>query len=154
MNESQFLVLLLILVLLAILIYTQVKSEKKKLIILNSNNQSIEVYAEIANNSVTKAKGLMGRTSLGENEGMLFIFDKPGKYGFWMFNTSIPLDAVYFDENGTVVDILSLKSCGLLNCKNYYPEANFKYVLEVNSGFAKKNRIVIGKSHLKLNEPI
>lgn len=150
MKEIIILFLILILVLLVVsLVFA--KGDRKKISIINSENKTIYLDIEVANNSATKAKGLMGRTSLGENKGMLFIFDKPGKYGFWMLNTSISLDAIHFDENGTVVDIVSMEPCGLINCKNYYPKNNSKYVLEVNSGFAKKNKIIIGKGNLILD---
>ncbi|MCI0559378.1 MAG: DUF192 domain-containing protein, partial [Nitrososphaera sp.] len=120
--------------------------------LINSEGNEIAVYAEIANNTVTRAKGLMGRTSLAENEGMLFIFDKPAYYGFWMLNTTIPLDAIHIAENGTVVDVIKMQPCGLnvTKCPTYPPREKSKYVLEVNQGFSEKNKITIGKSRMMI----
>jgi len=138
------------LLIVLVIYFVTAKGERKKIVLINSENREITVYAEIADNLATRAKGLMGRDFLPENEGMLFVFDKSGRYGFWMFNTTIPLDAIHVAENGTVVDVISMEPCGLnaTRCKLYPPRAPAKYVLEVNKGFAAKNRIEIGKSKL------
>jgi hypothetical protein len=85
---------------------------------------------------------------------MLFIMDKPALHGFWMFNTTIPLDAIHIAENGTVVDIIGMEPCGLniTNCPTYYPKEKSMYILEVNKDFAEKNKIVVGKSKLLVEE--
>jgi hypothetical protein len=147
--EIAVIVAAVILVLL-IVYFATAKGEKKKLILINSDGKEVAVYAEIANSTATRAKGLMGRSSLAENDGMLFVFSKPNYYGFWMLNTSIPLDAVHFSENGTVVDVIQMKPCGfnITNCPNYVPREKSLYVLEVNQGFAQKNKIIIGKSRI------
>ncbi len=126
------------------------KGERKRLTITNADGEKIIVDAEIANSSATKAKGLMGRESLGENEGMLFVFGRSGIYPFWMLNTTIPLDAIHIAESGMVVDILEMEPCGLnvTKCRLYTPKAQAKYVLEVNRGFSKKNSIIAGNSSL------
>jgi uncharacterized membrane protein (UPF0127 family) len=100
----------------------------------------------VAGNPITRMKGLMGRDSLGADEGMLFIFDTPGMYAFWMLNTTIPLDAIFIAQNGSVVDIIQMAPCGInpLNCPQYAPKAPALYVLEVNQGFAASHGIVIG----------
>ncbi len=122
------------------------------LAITNPDASFVYVDAEIADNMVTRAKGLMGRKSLGENQGMLFVFDSTGLYPFWMLNTSISLDAIFIAENGTVVDIIQMEPCGLnpTSCPRYIPKADSRYVLEVNKGFAERHGIAIGKSRLKL----
>ncbi|MFH0884192.1 MAG: DUF192 domain-containing protein [Candidatus Micrarchaeota archaeon] len=124
------------------------KGEKRRITLVNSQGQKLDIDAEIANESATMAKGLMGRKSLGENEGMLFVFPKSGIYPFWMVNTTIPLDAIHIAENGTVVDILEMEPCGLniTKCRLYTPKAPAKYVLEVNKGYSKKNKIINGNS--------
>ncbi|MCI0503834.1 DUF192 domain-containing protein [Candidatus Micrarchaeota archaeon] len=129
------------------------KGEKKRIAIINADGSKVYVDAEIANESATMAKGLMGRRSLGENEGMLFVFKQSGIYSFWMLNTTIPLDAIHFADNGTVADIIEMEPCGLniVKCRLYPPKAQAKYVLEVNQGFSEKNRIVIGTSRLDLS---
>ena len=144
--------ILIFLILLLITYFILVRGERKKISILNSDGSKISLDVEFANSTATSLKGLMGRSSLDENSGMLFIFDRPGTYGFWMLNTTIPLEAIHFNENFTVVDIVEMKPCGLnvIACKTYYPKEFSLYVLEVNSGFSKKHGVEIGKSRLKL----
>ncbi len=132
--------------------FVAAKGEKKRIVLVNSEGSRVAVEVEVANDSATRAKGLMGRDSLGESEGMLFIFGKPAAYSFWMFNTTIPLDAIFFSEDGRVADVIRMEPCGLnmLRCRTYVPRAKAKYVLEVNSGFSERNRIAIGNSSLVL----
>ena len=138
---------IIFLVFLAYVIFT--KPERKK-ITLSNPNFSLDV--EIANSMPIRLKGLMGRKSLGENEGMLFVFNRSDRYGFWMFNTTIPLEAIHINENFTVVDIVDMKPCGLnlIKCKTYTPKEPSMYVLEVNSGFSKRHGVQINKTKLEL----
>lgn len=63
---------------------------------------------QLALSSEEKRKGLMHRTSLGPNQGMLFLFEQAEKRGFWMKNTSIPLDLGYFDASGQLKEVKKL----------------------------------------------
>ncbi len=126
-------------------------SSGKKVKITNSEDKEIEVDAEIADDFFSRMRGLMGRKSLGNTEGMLFVFEKSEIHSFWMFNTKIPLDAIFCDEYGKVVDIITMGPCKSpigLNCPNYRPKTPAKYVLEVNAGFASKRKISINSSFL------
>ena len=95
--------------------------------------------AEIADTPKKHTQGLMNRKSLDQNSGMLFIFDTEAKYKFWMKNTLIPLDIIWLDKNKRVVFIKhNAESCETNPCKTFGPSKNAKYVLEINSGLAKK----------------
>ena len=92
-------------------------------------------YVEIAITPEQQARGLMFRTSLEEDEGMLFIFQEEGIYPFWMKNTLIPLDIIWMDSNRIVVFIgKDEQPCGPEECTSINPEVPAKYVLEVNAG--------------------
>jgi hypothetical protein len=87
-----------------------------------------------------KASGLMNRDFLPEENGMIFIFEDSQKRGFWMKNTLIPLDMIFLDSNGMVVDInQDAQPCTLESeCIPYISAAPAKYVIEINAGLAEK----------------
>ena len=87
-----------------------------------------EYTVEIAKTEEERAKGLQNRKSLGDSEGMLFVFDKPQTVGFWMDKTEIPLDIIFIDEDEEVISVYKGKPFS----KEIVEEDNVKYVLEVN----------------------
>ena len=93
-----------------------------------------ELRVEIADSPEQWAVGLMNRSSLGEREGMLFVFGSEAERGFWMKNVRFSLDLIYFDQNLTVVGYREgLPPCSGLVCPVYGgPRA--AYVLEVRAG--------------------
>lgn len=153
MKNYEIAALVAIFILLILIFYlATAKGERKRITLMNADGSSIPVDVEIANNTATRTKGLMGRQSLPENEGMLFVFDQPGIYPFWMLNTTIPLEAIHISEDGKVADIVEMGPCGLniTNCRTYPPKAAAKYVLEVNQNFSTRHGVEIGKSRLLL----
>lgn len=102
-----------------------------------SNNDSIikNVEIEIATDSNERAIGLMNRSSMKENRGMLFIFDQENNSGFWMKDTRIPLDIIFVGADSTVINVQNAKA---YDRHSYEPAAPYRYVLEVNGGMAEK----------------
>ncbi len=97
---------------------------------------------ELARTQTEQEKGLMYRSSLSENSGMLFMFPKSDLYNFWMKNTLIPLDMIRIDEQLRVVRIITAPACLADPCPAFKPEIGAKYVLEVNAWIAIKYWIV------------
>ena len=103
------------------------------------------VALEVARTEPERSRGLMHRTSLPERAGMIFLFDRPGVYPFWMKNTLIPLDIFWTDTSGTVVWIAeSVPPCQADPCPEYPPKAVASYVIETNAGFAKRHGVKVG----------
>jgi uncharacterized protein len=94
---------------------------------------------EIADNPLSRAQGLMHRDFLPADSGMLFIFQKPGTYTFWMKNTLIPLDIIWLNKEFEVIFInKNTPPCTANPCPSYGPREPASYVLELNSGEADK----------------
>lgn len=87
-----------------------------------------EYNVEVARTEEEKIKGLQEKKSLGENEGMLFIYDEPQELAFWMKDTAIPLDIVFIDEDGEVISVQQ----GQPYDETLLEEDGVMYVLEVN----------------------
>jgi uncharacterized membrane protein (UPF0127 family) len=101
-------------------------------IIDTSDGKSLSVKVEVARTPEARSRGLMFRTRLPPEEGMLFDFEKNSRHPFWMKNTLIPLDMIFIDEDGTIVGIV----------ENAEPKTTAprdggrsRYVLEVNGGY-------------------
>jgi uncharacterized membrane protein (UPF0127 family) len=118
-------------------------------------NQSLEAGQVCTNNvcfsveiPVTQYQmeyGLMNRSHLDSNKGMLFIFEKEGNYSFWMKNTLIPLDIIWINSSQNVVYIKkNAQPCTPDYCPSIVPRKNAKYVLEINGGLSDKYEIKVG----------
>ena len=91
--------------------------------------------------------GLMFRPSLPENRGMLFLFDQPRLPAFWMKNTLIPLDLVFLDGTGAVVDVIAdVQPCAADPCPNYPPSSPALAVLEIGAGVAAAHGLEVGST--------
>lgn len=103
----------------------------------------INVTMAIASTDEQRIRGLSGIEKMNENEGMLFLFDKPSKQGFWMNKMNFPIDIIWLDSNNKVVHIeKQLEPCKLfLACPVYNPEVDSLYVIELRSGFADDHSI-------------
>ncbi len=102
------------------------------------------VNVEIADEPQEWRTGLMGRTSLPENSGMLFVFPDEQPRSFWMKNTLIPLDMIFISSNLSIIDIATMQPCKADPCPSYRSKAPAMYVLEVNAGYARSGNIILG----------
>lgn len=97
----------------------------------------VDVKVDLALTALEQTRGLAGRTEFPEKSGMLFVFDRPGEYYFWMQGMNFPIDIIWIGEGMQVIYIK--KNAGLENpLQTYGPKQNSKYVLEVVSGFSDK----------------
>ena len=108
----------------------------------------VQVQAEVAKTPSEEAQGLMFRTVLAQDAGMLFVFDQDQVLSFWMMNTSIPLDGIFISSKLQVVSVAeNLKPCPPDSCVDpvfFGSIAPAMYALEVNAGFSGKNDIKVG----------
>ena len=102
---------------------------------LNGHSYTIEIAADDA----SRAHGLMDRTEMAADHGMLFVFDDDAMRAFWMKNTKIPLDMLFFDADRRLVSVQhDVPPCEADPCPAYSSGAPARYVLELNAGQARK----------------
>lgn len=106
------------------------------------NARTIDI--EIARSAYEHSKGLMDRTSLPHNHGMLFIFEDMQPRSFWMRNTRISLDIIYVDDQKKVVSIQ--KNATPMSEESLPSTGPAQYVVEVNAGFTDLYDIKPGDS--------
>lgn len=121
-----------------------------------TGSSTVSVSLELAQAPQDRRKGLMGRESLAPSSGMLFQYQEQQSpdHGFWMYQTLIPLDIAYLDENGVIGNIRHMEPCDSSNgarCPSYPAEVEFVSAAEMNLGFFEANGIGIG-DRLKLGK--
>lgn len=114
--------------------------------------------AEIARDDPTRMRGLMFREALGDDQAMLFVFEQEQPLAFWMKNTHIPLDILYFDAAGTLVSLQrNVPPCRVARCPAYPSERAARFVVEVVAGTSTRLGIRKGAqlcwSHPTLDPP-
>jgi len=161
MRTAIFTVFIILLLTVGFYYYKVIMFGERNLSTINTNSRDelrvievggVKINVEIADTKEKREVGLMNRTELCENCGMLFVFDEEGVYNFWNMNTYIPLDVIYISENMEVVEVKNLPKyiCHLIEtdtvCEptNTNPTKKAKFVLEVNAGFVKKYDIKVG----------
>lgn len=117
----------------------------KKLPTTNVEVGGVKVKAEVVKSQAEIQKGLSGRESLGEGKGMLFAFEDPGRYSFWMKNMKFPLDFIWILDNKVVdLDLNVPIATNGQKPSEYMPLSEVNYVLEVNAGFIESHGIKPG----------
>jgi uncharacterized membrane protein (UPF0127 family) len=101
-----------------------------------------DVLVELALDDPARFRGLMYRTELADERGMLFIFPKADFLHFYMKNTLIPLDIVFLEPDGTVINVThGTPGVEVPTCDSLRPA---RMVLELNAGWAEKHGLKAG----------
>lgn len=101
--------------------------------IVNLQLGTSTIRAEIADTDKKRQQGLSGRKYLAKDQGMLFVFDRPDYYGFWMKEMNFPIDLIWLNQDWKVVGInKDLRPDSYPQV--FYPPSEVLYVLEINSG--------------------
>lgn len=96
----------------------------------------------LADTPEKRARGLMYRTFLAPQEGMLFVFDREDIYPFWMKDTLISLDMIWISKDQKIVDIAT--ETLPMSTRSIIPTAKARYVLEVTAGTTKRLGMKVG----------
>lgn len=106
--------------------------------------KEILVKVDLASSFEEQTRGLSGRKELKENEGMLFIFQKPNKSYFWMKDMNFSIDIIWININKEIVSFKKNADPNLFP-ETYGPREDSLYVLEVPAGFVEKNNLKEGE---------
>lgn len=109
---------------------------------VRSGNAVARFNVEIADTDDERALGLMNREKLATASGMLFVYERPRRAGFWMKNTLIPLDMIFANESGLVTRVHA--NAIPLDRTSIDGGDDVAFVLEINGGLAKRLGIVEG----------
>ena len=96
------------------------------------------IQAEVAATQEMRARGLMYREKLGQNEGMVFRFPAPRQICMWMKNTLIPLSVAFIDESGIIINIEDMQPH---TRDPHNAKKPVRYALEMNQGWFRKRGI-------------
>ncbi len=110
----------------------------------NTPNGYTKVTVELSTTLESWTKGLMGRVSLPENHGMLFVFPDERVTKMWMKDTLMPLDMVFMNKEYKIIDLKENFQTCTAKCDIYTAQGKPQYILEVNAGFVQKNGIKLG----------
>jgi uncharacterized membrane protein (UPF0127 family) len=103
------------------------------------------VTVEVVSKQADLERGLMYRTGLDQNKGMLFVFPNDSKNSFWMKNMHFDLDILWINNEGRIVFIgQNVPACTNDPCPVYTPDQNARYVLELNSGYTASHHWNVG----------
>lgn len=121
----------------------EIEFEKEgELDLIKEGNVVKSIDIEIADSPYEWETGLMYRESLGEDQGMLFVYSNAAPRSFYMKNTYIPLDLIFYDSNRIVVNIH--ENAVPLDETSIPSGAPAQYILEVNAGKAEDWNVEIG----------
>jgi uncharacterized membrane protein (UPF0127 family) len=108
-------------------------------ITLNAGGQTIS--ADVAATDESRQKGLMFRTKMAKNEGMLFVFTQLGYHAMWMRNTPINLSVAYMDDQGKILSIHEMEA---FNETAHQAAGPARYALEMNAAWFSQNKVKVG----------
>ncbi len=104
---------------------------------------NVPIRVEVADTPAKRAQGLSGRDSLGETNGMLFIFEKSDYHGVWMKDMRFPIDVIWVGEDRRVVDITRVLRPDTYP-REFEPSAPARFAIEVNAHYAASFGISVG----------
>jgi uncharacterized membrane protein (UPF0127 family) len=108
-----------------------------------ANFGNVSLRIEYAMTETQRERGLGGKGTVPDGYGMLFVFPRDEKYGFWMKDTLVPLDMFWLNAQGQVVFIASDVATSTYP-NVLYPTVPARYVLETAAGFARLHSIATG----------
>lgn len=140
MKKKLLVFFFVILVLVAVFfIFSRYKNQLPKCLFVGDTQISID----IADTPPSQARGLSGRSSLYDIEGMLFLFSQDGKYGFWMKDMQFPIDIIWLDKDWKITEVTTSIDPSTYPTI-FYSQVPVRAVLEVSAGFSERHGVKTG----------
>ncbi len=142
-------ILIILLTLIVIFLFFSIRAQSTNLLNLSDSDNvyfkfdNTILNLEVARSSQKQEYGLMNRTNISVNSGMLFIFDDETQRNFWMKNTLISLDIIYLDKNLKVVQLYKSTRPNQ-TLETYSSKIPSQFTIEVNSGWSENHNLKIG----------
>lgn len=111
---------------------------------IHAHGGAIVLHVNVATNDAQRQQGLMGVTSLPDDQGEVFLWSAPTLGGFWMKDTLIPLSIAFWDKAGRIVGMLDMTPCHADPCPIYHSPAPYVGAVEVNDGYLASHGVAIG----------
>ena len=112
---------------------------------IKTKNDSVKLVVEVADSESERRQGLMNREKLEDGKGMWFVFQDEAPRRFWMKNTLIPLDIIFFNGKKEAVKIVEgMAPCKVATCPTYSSDVPAMFALELPAGYVSKRGIVVG----------
>lgn len=111
------------------------------LVITPTQGSAVRLYIEIADTPIRQERGLMNRTTMAEDQGMIFVFPGATTISFWMHDTLLPLSIAFIDVNRRIVDLQDMQPLDETLHSSAQP---YVYALEVNQGYFRRHGIAVG----------
>jgi hypothetical protein len=115
--------------------------EKATITLTNKAGERFVMTVEIADTDETRGLGLMYRSSMDPDAGMLFDFGEDTNSSFWMANTILPLSIAFIQADGNIIDIKDMQP---LDTTSVGPGATYRYALETNQGYFRAHNLAPG----------
>ena len=117
-------------------------------LIIETGSDQRQFFIEVAVKPDEHSRGLMFRTEMPDNRGMLFVFDRGSPRSFWMRNTPMPLDLLFIGEDGAV---RAIQPGEPFSEAQIAPPVNARFVLELKAGTSERTGIEVGN---RLRHPL
>ena len=136
---------------LSLFLFGQAKAEvaprfaKQNVEFISKNFKKV-LLLDVADNPQRHAYGMMNRTRIAPDEGMIFVFTDEDIRNFWMKDTLVDLDIAYITKENKVIDIQTMKATSVLqtNLPVYPSKEPAMYAVEMRAGWFKKNKFAVG----------
>jgi hypothetical protein len=113
-------------------------------VLIDTSSGTARFRVEIADTDVLRERGLMGRSALDDDAGMVFIWAADTSGPFWMKDTLVPLTVAFISEGGEILRTLDMEPCRTDPCTIYDPRVTYRMALEVKQGELERRGVRAG----------